>query len=145
MPKLYDKTDFYWPVKGDLVVGPDGDIFDTGTDPLRALVQEIYTRLRADQGDWELYPDVGANLSELIGEPNNQITAEAGKARIISALTRDGLVHAGDISLKYMPLGIDSVVYRLVINVLPTDENYDVDSLNINVLYDYTDGNLHFI
>lgn len=145
MPMLYDKTDMYWTFDGDFLVGPDGDLFDTEDDPLRSLVQEIRTRVMGDQEDWELYPDVGADLSDLIGEPNNKVTAETGKAKIIAALTRDGLVASSDISVKYMPVSPYAILYKLVVKVVPTTGNYYSEYVEIKVLFDYTDGNLHLV
>ena len=145
MPKVYDRLDVYWTDDGDLLVGPTGDLFDTEEDPLRSLVQEIKTRIMGDQEDWELYPDVGAGLSELIGEPNNKATAEAGRAKIIAALTRDGLVSSSDISIKYMPTGPYSLLHKLVIAVSPTSINFQTEFIEIKVLFDYMDGNLHLV
>lgn len=145
MPKNYDKIDFYWTFDEDLLIGPDGDLYDTLDDPLLSLVQEIKTRLKADQLDWDLYPDVGAELSELIGEPNNKATAETGKAKIIAALTRDGLVDISDLSVKYMPVGPDSLLYKLDVRVTPTDENYQTQQIEIKILFDYKSGNLHLL
>lgn len=145
MPKIYDKMDLYWTFDGDLIVGPDGDLYTPDDDVLRSLVQEVRTRIMGDQQDWELYPEVGAGLSDLIGEPNNKATAEAGKAKIIAALTRDGLVSAGDISIKYMPVGPYNLLYRLAIAVMPTDLNYQTESIDISVLFNYKDGSLHLV
>ena len=145
MPKVYDKIDLYWTFEEDLIIGPEGDLYDTSEDPLRSLIQEAKTRIQGDQEDWELYPDVGAGLSDLIGEPNNKITAENGKAKIIAALTRDGLVASSDISIRYMPVGPHSLLYKLVIAVTPTDLNYQTEYIDVKVLFDYMDGNLHFV
>lgn len=145
MPKIYDKMDLYWGFDGDLLVGPEGDLYAPEDDVLRSLVQEVRTRIMGDQQDWELYPDVGAGLSDLIGQPNNKTTAESGKAKIIAALTRDGLVSAGDISIKYMPIGPYNLLYRLSIATAPTDANYQNESIDISVLFDYKDGNLHLV
>ena len=145
MPKIYDKTDLYWTFDGDLLVGPEGDLYSTEEDPLRSLIQEVKTRIMGDQEDWELYPDVGSGLSDLIGEPNNKATAESGKAKIIAALTRDGLVASSDIGIKYMPTGPYSLFYKLVIATAATDQNYQTEYVEIKVLFDYLSGNLHFI
>ena len=145
MPRVYDKTDFYWTFDGDVLVDPEGDLADTASDPLRSLVQEVRTRIMGDQKDWELYPETGATLGDLIGEPNNKLTAETGKARIIAALTRDGFVSSSDISIKYIPTGPYSILYKLVIAVSPTDTNYQTEYVEIKILFDYKDGNLHLV
>lgn len=144
MPKLYDKVDLYWTFDGDFLVGPEGDLLDTSDDVLLSLTQEIKTRIMGDQEDWELYPDVGAGLSDLIGEPNNKMTAEAGKAKIIAALTRDGLVASADLHIKYAPVGPYSLLYKLTVATVPTDKNYNTAFIDVSILFNYKDGNLHF-
>jgi len=145
MAKNYDKIDLYWSRSGDLIMNNNGDLLDTEQDRLRSLVQEVRTRIQSDQQDWDLYPDLGANLSALIGQPNNKITAESGKAKIIAALTMYGLVDSGDISIIYMPIDEKTIVYRLKIKVSPTVENRAVDSLKIDIIYNYQDDNLHLL
>lgn len=144
MPKDYDNVDFYWTFDGDFLVGPGGDIHDTSDDPLRSLVQEVKTRLMSDQQDWGLFPRVGAGLSALVGQPNTKETAEDGKAKIISALSRDGLVSPDDLSVKYLPVSRDTIMYRLTIAVASTAFNYKTQYVQIKLLYSYTDNNIHF-
>ena len=145
MPKVYDKTDLYWTFDGDILIDPEGDLCDTAEDPLRSLVQEVRTRIMGDLKEWELYPEIGAGLADLIGEANNKLTAETGKARIIAALTRDGFVASSDIGIKYIPTGPYSILYKLVIAVMPTDTNYQTEYVEIKILFDYKDGNLHLV
>ena len=109
------------------------------------MVQEVRTRIMSAQGDWVLYPDLGANLYQLIGEPNIPLTAEDGKSRIIASLSRDGFVNSSDISIKYIPYDQDKLLYRLVIAVRPTDENEQSESVRIDIVYNYTNGNLHVL
>ena len=145
MPKNYDNVDLYWTFDEDLLIGPGGDLMDTEDDVLLSLMQEIKTRLAGDMEDWELYLDVGAQLSDLVGEPNNKMTAEAGKAKIFSALTKDGLVAASDLSVKYMPLSHDSLLYKVVVKVEPTVKNFQTQQIEVSLLYDYTSSNLHLL
>lgn len=144
MPRVYDKVDLYWTFEGDFLVGPEGDLYDTSADPLRSLIQEVKTRLQSEQRDWGIFPRVGAGMSELVGEPNNRENAENGKAKIISALSRDGLVSASDISIKYIPITRESILYRLSIAIIATAGNYRTEYAQVNLLYNYTDNNLHF-
>lgn len=144
MPRSYDNVDFYWTFDGDFIVGPSGDLHDTSDDSLRSLVQEVKTRLMSDQWDWSIFPRVGAGLSDLVGQPNNRETAEDGKAKIISALSRDGLVNSEDISVKYVPISRDLIMYRLSITVANTALSYDSQYVQVNLLYNYTDNNIHF-
>ena len=145
MVKNYDRTDLYFTRRGDYTIGVDGDILDTSDDPLRSLVQECRSRLQSDKGDWVIYPGLGADLSQLIGEPNDKITAEGLKAKVIASLNQFGLVDTRDLSISYMPIGPSSILLRLAIQVASTDENYLTESLKIQILYNYTDNNIHIL
>ena len=145
MPRVYDRTDLYFTHRGDFLIGPEGDLYDTSDDPLRSFVQEIRTRLMSDLEDWRLYPEVGANLSSFIGEPNSKATAMSIRIKIIASLSQYGLVDTRDISISEMPLTADTLLFRLKINVAPTFENHNTESLKLQVLYNHTDMNLHVL
>jgi len=144
-PQIYDRTDLAWTSRGDLVIGHDGDIMDTYADPLRSLYQEIRTRIESEVGDWKLYPDISAGLSDYVGEPNNKVTAEALKVRIISSMTRNGLVNSSDIQVRYAPIEFDKIMFRITVNVIPTARNAGSESLGISMLYNYTENHAYFI
>jgi len=145
MPYIYDNTDLAWTSKGDLSLSHDGDIMDTYEDPLRSLYQEIRTRVMSEQGDWSIYPGLGANLSDFVGEPNNKQTAESIKVRIISSLTRSGLVQNADVNVRCVPIEIDKIMVRISITVLPTARNAGSDTLLFNLLYDYSENHAYFV
>jgi hypothetical protein len=145
MPLNYDRTDLNWTNRGDFVIGHNGDIMDTYADPLRSLYQEIRTRLMSDVGDWAMYGNVGASISDFVGEPNNKVTAESLKRRVITSLTRDGLVANKDIDVKYMPIDIDKIMLRLSIKVLATSRNASSQALTIGLVYTYSENNVFFI
>lgn len=145
MARNYDKIDLYWGRHGDFVLGNEGDLLDTSTDALRSLVQEVRTRIQSSQGDWKVYPDIGANLPDLVGEPNNKITAESGKAKITAALAQYGLLASNDIDISYMPLDEKTILYRLKIKTMATAENRTCNSLKIDIVYNYQDDNLHIL
>lgn len=145
MARIYDRVDLYFTRRGDFVIGPEGGLFDTSTDVLRSLVQEVRTRLRSDLQDWRLYPTLGANLSDLIGEPNNAATVSALKAKIAASLNQYSLVNSGDLEITHMPIDAHTVLLRLRIRVAATTENYNSESLKIQLIYNYTDGNIHIL
>jgi len=145
MAKIYDNTDLTWTSRGDFVVGHDGDISDTSADPLRSIYQEIRTRVMSGIGDWAFYQDVGASLSDFVGEPNNKVTAEAIKTRIISSVARHGLVAREDISIRYMPVDIDQILFRVSLSVMPTAQNAGSAYLQINLLYNYAENNVYTV
>jgi len=145
MAQIYDNTDLFWTSRGDYLIGGDGDISDTEYDPLRSVVQEIKTRIEADQGDWKNFPSVGADIADFVGEPNNVTTAEAVKTRIISALARDGFINTNDMKVKYMPVDRDKLLVRIIIKVAPTARNANSETLTLNALYSFSDNNVYFM
>lgn len=145
MARVYDKTDVVWTNRGDMCISGDGDLQDTSFDPLRSLSQEINTRIESDQGDWKSFPDIGASISDFVGEPNNKITAEAIKTRIIGALAQDGFIHTSDMKIKYMPIDRESIIFRISLKVAPTALNGNSTELVQNILYNYSDNNVYFV
>ena len=144
MPQNYDSTDFSWTSRGDLAIGHNGDLADTYGDPLRSLYQEIRTRTMSALGDWKLYPNLGANLENYVGEPNDKRTAEAIKLRIIASLAKDGLVNTRDMQIRYIPIDVDKIMFRISISVASSARNGNSNSLGINFLYDYSENHAYF-
>jgi hypothetical protein len=144
MPRIYDKIDMLWTSRGDYFIS-EGDLMDTQHDPLRSLLQEMKTRVEADQGDWRVFEDVGANLRDFVGEPNDEQTAELIKTRITAAFARNGFVHTQDIKLQYMPVARDKLLVRASISVAPTARNASSEVLIRHFLYNYSDNNVYFI
>jgi len=117
------QIDLRWTWAGDLVIGQDGDIKDTSENELLSFAQEVQTRVRSGLYDWALQPHIGAGLVDLIGEPNNRETAEAGKTKLISALIKDSFLDASRINIKYMPVGNSKLIYRIKLSVPDTTED----------------------
>lgn len=118
--KPFRVNDLRWSWNGDLILGQDGDLDDTTQhDELLSLVQEAKTRIRSNLYDWRLHPELGASLNQIIGEANSFELAELGKARIISALTRDGLLTPQLITVQYMPVDRHHLLYR--VKITPPD------------------------
>lgn len=145
MAKNYDRTDLYFTRRGDYLIGPDGDLFDTEEDPLRSVVQEIRSRLQSDKGDWVLYPKLGSDISYSIGEANNKQTAEELKVKVVASLNQYNLIEVRDINVSYVPIGAHTLLLRLRIAVSATDRNNASESVNIQIIYNYTDSNIHIL
>ena len=145
MPRNYDAVDTKWSLNGDLAIGKDGDIADTSYDVLRSLRQEVRTRVRSSLEDWELHPNLGSDLDEIIGLPNNRDTAETGKARIIESLVRDNFMSEGDIKIKYVPVDRHRLLYILTISVAPTAANDRSEELTEKFLFHLADKGFYFI
>jgi hypothetical protein len=144
MAKNYDSTDLLWTSRGDFYIA-NGDLMDTEHDPLRSLMQEIKNRASSDQGDWSVFPDLGATPSRFVGEPNNKETAESIKVSILSALTRNGYIHTRDVEIKYMPVSRTELLFRLNVLVAPTVANANSESLTVHGLYRYEEDQVAFI
>jgi len=145
MARNYDNTDLKWTLNGDLTVGPDGDLADTAHDPLLSLRQEIRTRVRSSTQDWELHEDLGADLDEIIGEPNTRETGLAGRALIISSLTRDGFIDESDIEIRETPVDRHTILYRIKISVAPTTANGNSEQVVEKFLFYMKDRGFKFI
>jgi len=145
MPQIYDRTDLAWSSRGDFIIGHNGDIMDTYADPLRSLYQEVRTRVMSVIGDWKNYPDLGANLEDFVGEPNTKIVAESIKIRMSSSIVRNGLVNNADLQIKYAPIDVDKIMFRISIKVASTARNGGSDHLGVSFLYDYSENHAYFI
>jgi len=135
-------NDLKWTWNGDLIIDQYGDLADTADNSLRSFIQEIRTRVRSDLGDWRMQPHVGASLSELIGEPNSEETAEAGKVRIISALTKDNFIAATAIRIRYTPVDQNAILYNIQIR-LPDLTNDEV--VNLTLVLDIDEYEVTFL
>ena len=135
-------NDLRWTWNGDFVIGNQGDLMDTSAHELLSFIQEVKTRVRSDLYDWKLHPSLGASLSDLIGELNNKEIAERGKARIISALVRDGFVGARFIKVNYIPIDQNHLMYRLSI-VIP--DMVQGEEIELNLLLDTNEFEILFL
>jgi hypothetical protein len=135
-------NDFRWTWNGDLVIGETGDIKDTRQHDLLSFIQEVKTRVRSELYDWQLHPYLGASLSDLIGEANNKELAEQGKARIVSSLTRNGLVARRFIKVTYAPVDRHHLMYRLKITIPDMIEG---EQIELNLLLDTNEYEILFV
>lgn len=150
------KRDFRFTEEGDLAIGspavnedgellyvnPYGELSTDSTEgelvrdiPLRASylseTQVVMNRLRTDNPDWRLHPEIGANLSDLIGMPNTRATGEEGKQRIIHCLTHDGFISESDLKVRAIPYDRQNIIFHITFTrktgdvVLPVLYNLD--------------------
>jgi len=145
MARIYDDIDLAWTLQGDLNIGPDGDIADTASDVLRSIRQEIRTRVRSSLQDWELHPGLGADLDEIIGEPNSRETATVGRDRIVASLTRDGFMADSDIQVKSVPVDRHTILYRIRVSVASTTANGSSEELTEKFLFFIKNKGFRFI
>lgn len=136
-------TDIYLTADGDLALGQqatdkdgyllyyrfhnESDPFITteaeaGDVPIRDIqvvdgeerdLQLIRNRLMTENPDWRLYPEVGADLSDLIGLSNTPATAEAGVQLIRNALTRNGAFRPEQLTVDAVPVGPHTLLFDI--------------------------------
>lgn len=100
----YDESDLMFSVDGDLVITERGDFALVNKNPY--VEQSARHRIRTSDPDW-FDPDtteIGANLEDLIGMPNNRETALLSIERITNCLTQHGLIDKQDIYIRPVPL-----------------------------------------
>jgi hypothetical protein len=100
--------DLYFTSDGDLAMSPSGDLAITET-PWRDDVQQAYIRVMTDEGDYLLYPNLGASLSTLYGMPQSPETGSYGESLIVSALNREGRFSGKPFSVNAVPTGPQSI------------------------------------
>jgi len=127
----YTERDIKVSASGDLTIAPNGDL--SLAEASGVLKQDIAFRIKTDFDDFTPHPEIGADLSSLIGEVNERATALIGEQKIIRSVTQDGRVARKDLVVKSMPINLDSVVYYVfirdgmsVINVTP-DMSFDIN------------------
>ena len=96
----------------DLRLSEDGDLVSERGDLSIVTKQEYITqsarnRIKTSDPDWfdHQIKEIGANLEDLLGMPNNPETAAAGIEKIGMALTKDGLIDREDIYIRPVPVG----------------------------------------
>lgn len=101
-------------------------------------LQLISTRFRTDQPDWYLYPDLGANISELAGELNSEETALKGKDMIIESLTSDNAFNMSNVEITPVPVSQNEILYDIRIHTNESVSRYHyLLNLEIGVLNYY--------
>lgn len=103
--------------EGEVLLTTDPEL---GTVPVRDLelahdedaeLQLIKSRIQTDNPDWYNYPNIGANLSDLIGELNTPETAERGKNLILESLTRGQTFKSEDLTIEAIPVSGTNLLF----------------------------------
>lgn len=100
---------------GDLVVSASGDLAFTNT-AWRNDVQQAYIRMMTDVGDFMVYPELGASLSQLYGMPQSPDTGAFGAGLIRSALDRESVFVGKNYQVKAVPTGPQSIRFDVSIS-----------------------------
>lgn len=106
--------DLHFTDEGNLAVSPSGDLAMTET-PWRDDLQQAYIRVMTEQGDYLLYEDLGASLSELHGLPQSPDTGKYGEDLITAALNREGRFTGRPFTVRGVPTGHQSIRFDVSI------------------------------
>lgn len=101
-------NDLYFDLNGDLLVNGNKDI-SVVSSPLQNDVQQVYIRLMTEPGDFQVYPNLGTDLSKLYGMPQTPATGEYGKKLIQAALQREAVFSGRNIKITAVPTGYDTI------------------------------------
>jgi hypothetical protein len=82
-----------------------------------ATKQIIMNRLRTDAPDWYHHPTMGGNLSDLIGEPNTEETANLGAQYITNALTYSRMFAPEQVYVKPVPISTEEIMFFVTVDV----------------------------
>lgn len=106
--------DWHFNESGDIQTSSLGDIALTSSN-WRDTVQKAYVRLMTDQGDYLMYPTLGASLSRLYGMPQTAETGSYGVQLIINALTSDNAFQTSQVSVKAVPIDWQSIRFDVTL------------------------------
>jgi hypothetical protein len=144
MANLYDGIDFLWDgTLGDFAISNKGDWASTEFDPLHAIAQDVYTRVKSDRGDWPEAPLLGATLSDFVGEPNSQDTGTKMKKRILTALQTYGTIRPADVLIDVIPISKEQVAVTIKLSVMPTARNKSSRVLKRTYMFSYMESNVY--
>jgi hypothetical protein len=126
----------------DLKLSEDGDlVFEHGDIALvrkqEFVAQSSRNRIKTSDPDWYDYKidNIGANLEDLLGMPNNPDTARLGIDKIREALTSDGLIDGEDVYIRPVPIGRYVIGFFVFIRT-----EYDGQPLQFEILLNLESG-----
>lgn len=138
MPRAYnDSLDLYFTSNGDFCLDETSKLKDTKLDQYRYLIQRINNRIGSTGNDWQLAPEVGANLTDFIGQRNTPENGKLIEQRIFNELTRGNFINSRHLSVKVFPISESGV--GVIIAVNPPDT---VGQVTLTYSYDYRDNKI---
>lgn len=103
----------------------------------RNVVKQILrNRLFTDAPDWFHHPEMGGNLSDLIGEPNTKATATKGEELITAAITYDGYIDSEYVYVRGVPVTTSSILFLIELG----KNNDKMIHMNYPILFDLERG-----
>lgn len=131
-------NDYYFTEDGDFLLDASTeDLRDTKNDNYRGFIQKIYTVVSSQKRDWRLSPNLGANISDFLGQPNTRELGQALKNRLFFALTANNFINPVDLEIFVFPRSKESIV--AIISVTPPDAQTKV---RLSFVYNTKDNTL---
>lgn len=145
-PAIYDNVDVRFNWSGDFNL-KNGDLEDCSSDTLLSLKEQLNIICSSSLGDWELYPNRGANLDDFIGEPNTRNTASRIKSRLQLAILSTGLITDSDLSIKIIPVSKYALMTIINVNCMSTPFNKlrENENLIVSFVFDTVEQNIYFL
>lgn len=129
MAGSYISQDIQMTDTGGFLVAANGDFQLASLD--QTVKQDAVLRLYTDYGDFQAIPAIGSMIKSWIGKSNNVTNAQGLQAEVIRALTNDGQFAANDISVRVVPIAIDTIsVYVTIQNAASTNTTIFMFSFN---------------
>lgn len=85
------------------------------------ISQQVKIRVKTVNSDW-FFDDLGADMEQLLGQPNTKGTAEKGISLIRNCLTYDSFLANDDIYIKPIPTDVDNVSFFLFVKTPFTEK-----------------------
>ncbi len=106
--------DLYFTAEGDVSLSSSGDLALVQSS-WRDDVQQAYIRMMTDEGDYLLYPKLGASLSKLFGKSQSPATGAFGTTLIKGALDREQRFINKKFNIKAVPVSHQSIRFDVFI------------------------------
>jgi hypothetical protein len=111
---MYCDQDVKFSKEGDIEV-EDGDF--KIVSPKQTIEQQIRNRLNTNNPEWLYYDGIGADQEDFRGENNTKKVAQQSSDRIRKALTYDGLISNGDLSVESVPTNAREITHFITVNI----------------------------
>jgi len=108
---MREATDIFISQNGDIEI-ENKDIKVVSGDKYREM--SAINRIKSIKIDW-FYDNIGADMEEILGEPNTEETANIGKNKIIKSLTEDSLFNLDEIFIKVVPISKNDILYMIAL------------------------------
>lgn len=110
------KVDLYFTESGDFALDAKReDLLDTSNSNYRAFIQEILTRALSNKGEWRMQPDIGANINDYLGQPNNAVLGQRVYNSLYNALTQNGFLKSSELKIDVFPISKNDIGILLTI------------------------------